>query len=232
MYIILRLIINIIDRLFLISIQKSQFRVELVAPKIAIFWNIVMFKNREIDSLWGWMLPKIRIISKNISNKSCWALNSIRESQWAHLSYLLQSRAWASKDCHLLKHYNVQKLGSRFTLWLDAAKNTQYIQKCIKWRKSHLQGLLMFSNVLQDPSVSPSAVNSFKVTNLCKNGIHICETWQGARFLGSNLAEFYFTLKFLDKSKIRTIVTKYFHSTPSNSKTEFLKIPGKSTDIF
>ncbi len=50
-----------------------------------------------------------------------------------------------SKDCYLLKYYNVQKWGSRFTLEMDAAENTHYIKKCIKWRKSHSWGLLMFS---------------------------------------------------------------------------------------
>ncbi len=41
----------------------------------------------------------------------------------------------SSKDCHLLKYYNVQKWGSRFTLGLYAAKNTHYIQKCFRWKK-------------------------------------------------------------------------------------------------
>ncbi len=117
-----------------------------------------------------------------------------------------------SKDCHLLKYYNVQKRRSGFILGLDAAKNTLYIQKCFKWRKSCSWGLSMFSNVFQELSVSPSAVNSFKVTNLCKNGIHMREICWDARFLGSNLAEFYFTHH--DESKIRTIFPKYFHTTP------------------
>ncbi len=47
----------------------SPTRVELEAPNIGIFRNIIMFKNGEVGSLWGWMLPKIRIISKNASNK-------------------------------------------------------------------------------------------------------------------------------------------------------------------
>ncbi len=135
--------------------------VELWAPEIAIFWNIIIFKNGKVDSLRG----------------------------------------------------------------LDAAENTHYIQKCFKWRKSRLQGLLMFSNVFQELSVSPSAVNYFKVTNLCKNGIHIHDFWV------QNLTEFYFILKFHDESKIRTIVPKYFHSTLLNSKTKFLKIPEKSTHL-
>ncbi len=38
----------------------------------------------------------------------------------------------SSKDCHLLKFYYVKKQGSRFTLGLDAAENTHYIQKGFK----------------------------------------------------------------------------------------------------
>ncbi len=34
-------------------------------------------------------------------------------------------------------------------------------------------------------SVSPSMVNSFKVTNLCKNGLHIRKIWRDVRFWGS-----------------------------------------------
>ncbi len=40
-----------------------------VAPKIVIFWNIKMFKNGEVDSLWDWTRPKIRIIFKNALNE-------------------------------------------------------------------------------------------------------------------------------------------------------------------
>ncbi len=43
----------------------------------------------------------------------------------------------------------------------------------------------MFSNVFQELSISPSAVNSFKVTNLCKNGIYIHKIWRDTQFLGS-----------------------------------------------
>ncbi len=44
------------------------------APKIAIFWNIIMFKNWEVDSFCGgWKLPKMQIIStdeRNVRNMS------------------------------------------------------------------------------------------------------------------------------------------------------------------
>ncbi len=102
--------------------------------------------------------------------------NSVQKSQWAHMSVSPPwVELWGSKDCHLLKYYNVQKQGSRFNLGLDAAVNTHYIQKCFRWRKSSSWGLLIFSNVFQELSVSPSAFNSFKIINLCKNGIHIHE---------------------------------------------------------
>ncbi len=32
----------------------------------------------------------------------------------------------SSKDCYLLKYYNVQKRGSRFNLGLETAKNMRY----------------------------------------------------------------------------------------------------------
>ncbi len=81
---------------------------KLGVPKIAIFWNIITFKNVEVYSLWGWMLPKICIISKNASNKSCWALNCVRKRPRTHMSISPQSGARRFKDYHLLK-YNVQK---------------------------------------------------------------------------------------------------------------------------
>ncbi len=81
---------------------------------------VKMFKNEEVDLLWGWMLPKIRIISKNASSKSCRALNSVQKSHLAHMSLSPKSGGRGSKYCYHLKYYNVQKQGSRFTLRLDA----------------------------------------------------------------------------------------------------------------
>ncbi len=52
------------------SVQKSEWvhlsiylEVELGGPKGCRFWNIIMYKNGKVDSVWGSMLPKIRIIS-------------------------------------------------------------------------------------------------------------------------------------------------------------------------
>ncbi len=97
----------------------------------------------------------------------------------------VSGRIYLTPPTHLLKYYNVQKEGSRFISGLDAGENTHYIQNCFKWRKSRSWGLLMFLNMFHELSVSPSTVNSFKVTNLCKNGIHIHEIWRNAQFLGS-----------------------------------------------
>ncbi len=50
------------------------------------------------------------------------------------------------------------------------------------------------------------------------------EIWQDAQFLGSNLAEFYFTLKFCDELKIGTIVPKYVTiatKTRRNAQNQF-----------
>ncbi len=120
------------------------------APKIAIFWNIIMFKNEKVDSLWAERCWKYALYPKLLQIKvvNHWILYK-KVSRRICLSPPSRVDIGGSKDCHLLKYYNVQKRGSRFTLWLDAEENTHYIQKCFKWRKSRSQGLLMFSNVFE-----------------------------------------------------------------------------------
>ncbi len=76
-------------------------------------------------------MPKIRIISKNASNKSCWALNWVQKCQGAYV-YLSQEGSKVFQELPFLKYYNVSKWESRFTLELNAAKNKHYIQKCFK----------------------------------------------------------------------------------------------------
>ncbi len=147
------------------------------------YYNVQKWGSRFTQRLHA--AKNMHYISKNASNKSCWAVNFVQKSQWTHMSISHQMELGAPKIPHPLKYCNAQKWESRFTLGLDVAENTQYIQKCFKWRKSRLWGLLMFSNVFQELSASPSAVKSFKVTNLCKNGIHILEIWWDVRFLGS-----------------------------------------------
>ncbi len=119
LYLILRFIINIIDRLFRKSVQRSQWTHMSISPQsgarglqrlhLLKYYNV---QKGEVDSLWDWMLPKIRIISKNASNKSCWVLNSVQKSQWVHMSISSPHplvKLGDSKDCHILKYYNIQK---------------------------------------------------------------------------------------------------------------------------
>ncbi len=105
---------------------------ELGAPKIAIFWNLLMFRNRKVDSLWGSMLLKILTISNNAPNKSRWALNSIQKSQRVHMSTTLQSGAKELRRLIRFKYYIVREWKSRFNLGLDTAKNTHYMRKGFK----------------------------------------------------------------------------------------------------
>ncbi len=74
------------------------------------------------------MLPKICITCKKTSSKSCSELNFVQRSPPAHMSISPTSGARGSKDQVCLKSYNVQKREIRFTLGLDAAKNTHYMK--------------------------------------------------------------------------------------------------------
>ncbi len=64
-------------------------RVELRGTKDSHHWNIIMYKNGKVDSVWGSTLPKIRIIWENTSNKSCSELNSIQKKSVGVYVYLL-----------------------------------------------------------------------------------------------------------------------------------------------
>ncbi len=48
-------------------------------------WNIIMHWNGKVYLLYGSTLPKMRIISRDASNKSCWAINFVQKCQWAHM---------------------------------------------------------------------------------------------------------------------------------------------------
>ncbi len=69
--------------------------------------NIILYWNWE--SIFTFWLLKLPIISKNWSNKSCWELNFVQKSQWAHMS--VSSRSWTKGLERLpsLKYYNVLK---------------------------------------------------------------------------------------------------------------------------
>ncbi len=76
------------------------------------------------------MQPKIRIKSKKASNESCSELNLIPKSLRAHISIPLpKSGVEVLQRLICLKSYNVQKWKIRFTLWLNASKNTHDIKK-------------------------------------------------------------------------------------------------------
>ncbi len=88
-----------------------------------------MYRNGKLDSLWGSVMPKIRSILKKASNKSCSELNFVQKSSGAHMSSSPTCEAWEFKRSVYLKSYNVQKWDIRFTLGLNATKNTHYIKK-------------------------------------------------------------------------------------------------------
>ncbi len=62
-----------------------------------------------MDSLWDSTLPKIHIISKKASNKSCSKLNFIQKSLRAHTSIYRTSEAAGLQRSVYLKSYNVHK---------------------------------------------------------------------------------------------------------------------------
>ncbi len=118
------------------SLQKSQGRICLSPSRVELggfkdwcIWNIIMKKNGKVDSLEGSTLPKTLIISKNGSNKSYWALNSLQKSLWERMSICLQSGAKGLQRLICFKYYSVLKWESWFSLGLDAAKNTHYMRK-------------------------------------------------------------------------------------------------------
>ncbi len=92
--------------------------------------NIILYRSGKIDSLSNWTLPKIRTVSKNAPNKSCWALNLVHESQWAHMPISPRRGAAGPERLSFLKYYNVLKWESGLTWGLNAAKITDYIKNC------------------------------------------------------------------------------------------------------
>ncbi len=46
-------------------------RVELEGSKDQYVWNLIMYRNGKLDSLWGSTLPKIHFLWKKASDKSC-----------------------------------------------------------------------------------------------------------------------------------------------------------------
>ncbi len=104
-------------------------RVQLGGPKDQYVWNLLMYRNGKLDSLWGSTLPKIRIFWKKASNKSCSKSNFSQKSRQAHTAISSMSGARGLQRSLCLKSYNVQKLEIRFSLGLNPAKNTHFLKK-------------------------------------------------------------------------------------------------------
>ncbi len=68
--------------------------VELGGSKDQYIWNLIMYKNGKLDSLWGSMLPKIRITSKKASNNSCSELNFVQKTSRAFEALISTSIPW------------------------------------------------------------------------------------------------------------------------------------------
>ncbi len=95
--------------------------------------NIIKYGNTKIDWLCGWTLPKIPIICKKVSNKSCWDFNFLQKTQWAHISTSVRCLATELKRLLCSKYYNIwRKWENRSTLWLNAAEIHNFCSKIIK----------------------------------------------------------------------------------------------------
>ncbi len=71
--------------------------------------NIIMYWNEKEDKLEGLTLPKIPIISKKGSNKSCWRLNFLQKTVRSHVSISSQSGARALQRLPFSKYYYILK---------------------------------------------------------------------------------------------------------------------------
>ncbi len=69
--------------------------------------ELIMYRNGKLDSLYGSTLPKIRMISKKASNKSCLELNFIQKSSRVHMSISAWSGARGLQRLIWLKYYFV-----------------------------------------------------------------------------------------------------------------------------
>ncbi len=69
-----------------ICLSLPSLEVELGGSKDWYGWNIIMYKNGELHSLYSWTLWKLLIVWKKTSSKSCLELNSLRRSQWVSMS--------------------------------------------------------------------------------------------------------------------------------------------------
>ncbi len=89
-------------------VQKTHWVHMAISPRSGAIWlerliclNI-LYWNRKVDPLGGWMLSKLSMISKNCSNKSRWKLFPTKKSVGAHVYPPPPGVvAGRSKDCHL-----------------------------------------------------------------------------------------------------------------------------------
>ncbi len=123
--------------------------VELGSPKYLPF---LKYKN---TLEWGskftlsYMLPKIPNVSKNASNKSCAEWNFLQKTFSTHVAICLLSGERGPAIFEILKTL------SRFSLGLNAAKNTYYIEKCFKQK---LRKIKFLTVICGRKSLSPSGV--------------------------------------------------------------------------
>ncbi len=82
--------------------------------------------------IYGWMLLKILVIFKKVSNKSCSELNFVQKSSRVHMCISLQSGARGPKRLLWLKYYIILKRQITFNLGLNATRNTHHIEKSLK----------------------------------------------------------------------------------------------------
>ncbi len=94
---------------------------------------MVDYNFLKVGLLYGWTLPTILIISQNASNKSCLKLKFLPKNSVDSYLYLPQGWSYRAPNiCHFLNDDNVLKWRGRFTLMLNAAKSTDFIEKCVK----------------------------------------------------------------------------------------------------
>ncbi len=85
--------------IFLVKLSLCPCFTEVRKQCVALFWNIIIFCNGEVDLLYSSMLQKILIMSKNASNKNCAKLNFPQKTQQTHMSISARSGAGCFKDC-------------------------------------------------------------------------------------------------------------------------------------
>ncbi len=89
-------------------------------------------QKREIRFTLGLNAAKNSQFLKKTSNKSCSKSKNAQKSPRAHMSISPTSGARELQRSVCLKSYNAQKQESRFTLGLNAAKNTYFTKKKLR----------------------------------------------------------------------------------------------------